>query len=135
MADGGDQRPERPSGIGLYKLIGHEPVPVADMAEWAVWFDEADRVVRSTTLGPWWVSTVFLGMDHNFLRAGPPLLFETMVFKLNRHNAHRADAFDCQARQSTWDDAVRDHRWFVAQVARVKSHKWREARINGLYAP
>ena len=26
------------------------------------------------------VSTVFLGMDHNFGATGPPLLFETMVF-------------------------------------------------------
>lgn len=27
-----------------------------------------------------WVSTVWLGIDHNFSRKGPPLIFETMVF-------------------------------------------------------
>lgn len=26
------------------------------------------------------MSTVFLGLDHNFCDEGPPLLFETMVF-------------------------------------------------------
>ncbi|HEY9373379.1 hypothetical protein [Streptomyces sp.] len=26
------------------------------------------------------VSTVWLGADHNFMAAGPPLLFETMIF-------------------------------------------------------
>lgn len=27
-----------------------------------------------------WVSTVFLGMDHQFRLGGPPLIYETMVF-------------------------------------------------------
>jgi hypothetical protein len=26
------------------------------------------------------ISTVFLGIDHNHLRQGPPILFETMIF-------------------------------------------------------
>ena len=26
------------------------------------------------------ISTVFIGIDHQFLKSGPPLLFETMVF-------------------------------------------------------
>lgn len=28
----------------------------------------------------YWVSTVFLGIDHSFSEDGPPVLFETMVF-------------------------------------------------------
>ena len=28
-----------------------------------------------------WVSTVFLGIDHNFENEGSPLLFETMIFE------------------------------------------------------
>lgn len=29
----------------------------------------------------YWVSTVWLGMNHNYFDKGPPLIFETMVFE------------------------------------------------------
>ena len=39
------------------------------------------KVIDQTTLpGGVWVSTVWLGLDHNFTDHGPPLIFETMVF-------------------------------------------------------
>jgi hypothetical protein len=47
------------------------------------------------------VSTVFMGIDHNFTRGGPPLLFETMIF------GGPEDGF--QARYSTWDEAEAGH--------------------------
>lgn len=49
------------------------------------WAEENKRV-RSTYLVDRrtgisaWVSTVWLGLDHNFLRTGPPMIFETMIF-------------------------------------------------------
>lgn len=58
-----------------------EPVEVETMLEWAAWFETADRVVLQTTIGDLLVSSVFLGIDHNFGRKGPPLLYETMVFE------------------------------------------------------
>ena len=41
---------------------------------------ETYRRVAETDIGPYWVSTVWLGLDHNFSSKGPPLIFETMVF-------------------------------------------------------
>lgn len=39
------------------------------------------RQVKETMLpNGIWVSTVFLGLDHNMGRGGPPLIFETMAF-------------------------------------------------------
>lgn len=35
--------------------------------------------VNETQIGPYWVSTVWLGINHGF-GSGPPLIFETMVF-------------------------------------------------------
>lgn len=35
--------------------------------------------VGQTQVGPYWVSTVWLGMDHGWGK-GPPVIFETMVF-------------------------------------------------------
>src|SRR5215831_16300125 len=39
------------------------------------------RVDETTLPNGMWVSTVWLGLDHNFSNQGPPLIFETMVFK------------------------------------------------------
>jgi hypothetical protein len=38
------------------------------------------KVVANTTVGDYKVSTVWLGLDHQFEPDGPPLLFETMIF-------------------------------------------------------
>lgn len=68
---------------GKYILHGHEPVEVSDVLQWAQWFENsiAERIVAKTTLQDGSeVSTVFLGLDHNFSKFGPPLLFETMIF-------------------------------------------------------
>ncbi len=35
--------------------------------------------VAEDTVGKYWISTVWIGMNHSF-SAGPPLIFETMVF-------------------------------------------------------
>jgi hypothetical protein len=63
------------------------PVPVEDVRDWGEWFEantEARIVARDRDEGgvykEIWVSTVFLGLDHNYFDDGPPLLFETMVF-------------------------------------------------------
>ena len=47
------------------------------------------------------VSTIFLGLDHQWADGGPPLLFETMVFG-GKHDQY-------QTRCSTWDEAVEQH--------------------------
>lgn len=38
------------------------------------------KVVRKSIKGDIRVSTVWLGLDQNFLGDGPPIIFETMVF-------------------------------------------------------
>ncbi len=64
----------------LYVLDGHNVRATDDMAEWGRCFDSPDRIVAHTTDEFYEVSTVFLGVRHNHLRPGPPILFETMVF-------------------------------------------------------
>jgi hypothetical protein len=55
-------------------------VVVEDTLDWAIWFDQSkNRIVAQEMVGQLWVSTVFLGLDHNF-GDGPPVLWETMVF-------------------------------------------------------
>ena len=59
-----------------------EPYPEPDLTKWAVGFEGLSRIVGQDNLGKYTaVSTVFLGLDHNFGGEGPPILWETMVFK------------------------------------------------------
>lgn len=68
---------------GRYILDGKVPVPCEDLLTWAEWIENGheQRIVKQEYVGPFWVSTVFMGLDHNFLEIGPPRLFETMIFR------------------------------------------------------
>lgn len=89
-------------GRGRYALDENRtPVLVDDLMEWARRYEFDDRRVASSTIGDVRVSTVFLGLDHQF-GEGPPLLFESMVF------GGKFDGY--QARYSTWAEAEAGHR-------------------------
>jgi hypothetical protein len=82
-----------------------EPV---SLEEWAHLFEDVSyRRVAETTIGDVWVSTVFLGFDHQMFD-GPPLIFETMIFGGN-HDGE-------QWRYSTEAEALANHRFIVAAL-------------------
>lgn len=51
------------------------------LLRWSEWMAKHKKQLRvgRTVVGQSTVSTVFLGLDHNFVK-GPPILWETMVF-------------------------------------------------------
>lgn len=106
-----DHYPNRPTQMtlrgGHYILVGQSPVIEPDALKWARWFETADRKVALTEVGPHTISTVFLGLDHNFMGKGPPLLFETMVFS-------DGEATDYMTRSSSWLEAEGQHHKAVA---------------------
>lgn len=86
-----------------------EPEP-ADLMTWAEWFEtsgDARRVARDT-IGDVTISTVFLGLNHNF-GEGPPILFETMIFD--------GGDDERQWRYSTRDEALAGHAAAVRLVS------------------
>lgn len=93
-----------------YTLDGHEPVALDDVLQWAEWFGVADRTVAYTVVVPneVGVSTVFLGLDHNFSGDGPPILFETLVM-----GGERDGEMD---RYRTWKDAEAGHAEIVESI-------------------
>lgn len=100
-----------------YILDGHTPKP-CDLMTWARFFEDANnRRVAHTLIGPYRVSTVFLGLDHNYCESGPPLLFETMSF------GPEGAPDDCQMQQrySTWDEAEAGHAAVVEWLRKVAS--------------
>lgn len=96
-----------------YILDGHKPIIENDPRKWADWFETADRIVAKTQIGNIRVSTVFLGIDHNFGGSSKilPILFETMTFggKLDGE----------QDRYSTWEEAEKGHKLMVKRVEEI----------------
>lgn len=72
------------------------------------------RRIAEDEVGQFWVSTVFLTLDHSY-GDGPPIVFETMVFRrgddgqLDMSGAHTE-------RCSTYDEAEKMHRRVVEGV-------------------
>jgi hypothetical protein len=52
-----------------------------DLLTWGRFLDTCrNKFHKTTEIAGGRVSTIFLGLDHNFANAGSPLLWETMVF-------------------------------------------------------
>jgi hypothetical protein len=108
-----------------YVLVDKTPVP-ASLREWARMMEQPDaRRVAWTETETTRVSTVFLGLDHNWSEHGPPLLFETMVFEREGYESPNwpgrelHESLDC-ARCSTWDEAIFQHDQAVEKVLEVE---------------
>lgn len=62
-----------------YVLDDNKKAIPATLEEWSAMFEKNDRKIAFDVLGDYEVSTVFLGLDHNYF-GGEPLIFETMIF-------------------------------------------------------
>ena len=106
-----------------YKLDGKNPVPCQEVREWSRWFETAERVVKQEDVGPFFVSTVFLGIDHRFGGGGQPLVFESAVFTretVQLWGKTRPGLCDyAMERTATWDEALEAH---ARAVAWAKEH-------------
>ena len=91
-----------------YILVDGEPVKEPRLFVWAQWMESGDRAVARTEVGESVVSTVFLGLDHNFFGHGAPILFETLV--LTGPNDGEGE------RYSTLEEARLGHERMVARV-------------------
>lgn len=98
----------RPDGIIL---------PAASVHEFAVWIEDINnRRIKHDDIDGVNVSTIFLGIDHNWRGKGPPVLFETMMFTDDEcimigRTCSKADAIDLH------DGAVKQARELRASAA------------------
>ncbi len=91
-----------------YILKGHEAIPTDSLMEWGKMMENQNRIVKQETLpNGKFVSTVFLGIDHQFGN-GPPLIFETMVFDNGRSGRD-----EDMERYTTWEQAEEGHKRMV----------------------
>ena len=96
---------------------GQVPVPCDDFMVWAEWMTCCDRKVARDRVGTIYLSTIFLGLDHQF-GEGPPILFETMAFDESDRHTHTLGDLSATfsepvnwlfGRYSTWEDAFWGH--------------------------
>ena len=86
-------------------MIGR-PVEV-DLFTWAKWFGTADRIIAQETIAQNWVSTIFLGIDHNYEMHGPPILWETMTFGAKLNNEQLRCAGSKEQAEAMHEDMVK----------------------------
>ena len=61
------------------------------------------------------VSTIDLGLNHNFLNEGEPIYYETMVFLIKKDTKQLEESF-MQARYSTEKQAKQGHKFIVRKI-------------------
>ena len=94
----------------------------------------SDRILAKTRIGHIEVSTVFLGVDYNFMETGPPILFESMIFEdvsinvlgrtlkqteLEVDYDEDSDPINTQQRYCTHAEALVGHATMVADVKKL----------------
>ena len=79
---------------------GKTPKRVKDVIEWAQAFEKQDRQVAEDFIGRVRVSTVFLGIDHDWSGIRKPVLWETMIF---------GKGFEYQTRANSRVAALKNH--------------------------
>jgi hypothetical protein len=137
-----------------YILVGQTAVPCDDLLEWGAWLETADRTVGRTVVGPYEVSTVFLGLDHNHVYLimsemypdrkldTRPVLFETMVFDATRSPRVEGETLEewfARERRLTAERGLSEeilesqrrwHDWVDAEKGHEKVVEWVEGLVG-----
>ena len=85
--------------------------------DWAAKFeDRSYQVVKQDRIDGWFVSTVWLGIDHSFF-GGPAQIFETMIFPPDGETGEKhPDLDNWQDRYPTEETAKAGHEQALAMV-------------------
>jgi len=104
-----------------YMLKNGKPIICNNLLEWASWFERLEnRKIAETTIEGIRVSTVFLGLDHNYFEEGLPILWETMIFG----GGEEIDEY--QVRYASQEEAEAGHQAAVLLVeATLKKRKFK----------
>lgn len=87
-----------------------EPIPLEEWAKLSE--DRKYKIVEQTTVGVYWISTVWLGLDHGWGmtgRSAKPVIFESMVFEQYRDNPEAQGLVKLMdANYSPWNEKEMD---------------------------
>lgn len=114
------------SYYGCYNSTGKNPFrtyydkegnPIG-LWEWSCLFEDVSyKRIAGKLIGNFFVSTVWLGLNHNFFSGQTPLIFETMVFN-EKEDKYRD--FECE-RYATLEEALQGHKEMCEKIRRGKA--------------
>lgn len=115
-------------------------IPCDNLIKWATWFETADRKVGETVFKDSTISTIFLGMDHDFgFSNDGPVLWETLVFggpldgEMDRCSGEEINATDMHCRMVI---RVRKSYTLLYKVKKFFINLWNfELFKKGVYPP
>ena len=84
--------------------------------------DWDNRFMMKSKVGKYTISTVYLGINHQFNDNLPPLYYETMIFSDNGDNAYK----NYQVRYTTMNEAINGHNIAVDFVKESEGIKWKK---------
>ena len=97
-----------------YILVDGKPTREENLIKWAMWFEnDANRFVAKDTIGEFYISTVFIGLDHRDSEDEDPLLWETLV---------RAPKFEEMQRYTSLEAARDGHSKYVIMAKTLTEH-------------
>jgi hypothetical protein len=105
-------------------------VPCSDQSEWVEWMREdslgaGNHLIAEDVVQGFYVVTEFLGINQNVSGTGPPLWFETMVFRESALNGLGVKIEYGNVRYSTLADALAGHAIICDKVKRMlPGHPW-----------
>lgn len=115
------------------------------LEDWCATWDEHRQVARDV-VGRLRVSTVWLGLDHQWQPGGPPLIFETMVFppwdyselfvarystEAEARGGHRLAVVLARARRHGWTKHARDEkRWRMKWDVEALAHRHEDSELG-----
>ena len=103
--------------MSKYYLNDDKTYRECGLMEWAEQFETMDRHVAKDVINGHRVSTIWLGLDHNYF-GGKPLLFETMIF-VDEHGGN--DIY--VDRYSTWEEAQIGHLRAIEWIEKASGEK------------
>jgi hypothetical protein len=106
-----------------------------ELMEWARLLDDHDyKIIKQETVGRYFISTVWLGLNHNWIREGLPLIFETMIFHENKESFSEEDPFgDYIERYYTEEEALSCHEALVNKIKQfLEEEKAMDSQQEGL---
>lgn len=129
---------------------GRTPIPVETL-EWARWYGTPEgrkaKIVAQTKYRGYWISTVFLGLDHAY-GGGPPILWETMIFfmrdrlrqrRMRRHPSRRLAELQGRRNRPSrryWSPGYRLDGWqdrYTSYEAALAGHSSAVRTVRSLY--
>lgn len=116
-----------------YILEGKEVVKCNDKIAWERWMKNqgfmgiSNKIIKQTTVGKIFISSIFSGIDHGYLRTSSPLVFEAMIFNGYLKKGFKGFIY------STYEETVNHHDRLVAKAKKLLRYKGLRQAKRELY--